>query len=62
MLCKRCNMTMSILGTSYHRKKSMNDKGYQRYNECPSCHYRKYNDGLNFQEILNKKIWKNRSI
>lgn len=51
---------MSISGTSYHRKENRNDKGYKRYDECPSCHYRKYNNGLNFQEIMNKEIQKSR--
>lgn len=49
---------MSISGTSYHKKENRNDKGYKRYDECPSCHYRKYNNGLNFQEIMNKEIQK----
>ena len=51
---------MSISGTSYHRKENKNDKGYRRYDECPNCHHRKYNNGLNFQEVMNKEIQKNR--
>lgn len=51
---------MSISGTLYHKKENKNDKGYKRYDECPSCHYRKYNNGLNFQEIMNKEIQKSR--
>lgn len=51
---------MSISGTSYEPKKHKDNKGYQRYDECPSCHYRKYNNGLNFQEIMNKEIQKNK--
>ena len=51
---------MNISGTSYEPKKNKDDKGYRRYDECPSCHYRKYNDGLNFQEIIEKEIQKSR--
>lgn len=47
---------MSISGTSYEPKKNKEDKGYRRYDECPGCHYRKYNNGLNFQEIMDKEI------
>lgn len=60
MWCKRCNIIMSISGTLYEPKKGKDDKGYRRYDECTSCHYRKYNNGLNFQEIMNKEIQKNR--
>ena len=52
---------MNILGTSYDSKKNKEDKGYRRYDECPSCHYRKYNNGLNFQEVMDNEIQKNRS-
>lgn len=52
---------MSISGTVYRQKENNSDKGYRRYDECPSCHYRKYYNGLNFQEVMNKEIHKNRS-
>lgn len=53
MLCKKCNVLMGISGTSYRRKENKEDKGYARYNECPKCNYRKYNNNLpNFQETL----------
>ena len=51
---------MSISGTSYESKKNKEDKGYQRYDECPGCHYRKYNNGLNFQEVMNREVQKNK--
>lgn len=61
MWCKKCNVIMSISGTSYYKKENRNDKGYRRYDECANCHYRKYNNGLNFQEVMNKEIQKSRS-
>lgn len=61
MWCKKCNIIMNISGTSYHPKENKNDKGYRRYDECPSCHYRKYYNGLNFQEVMNREIQKSRS-
>lgn len=60
MLCRKCNIVMSISGTSYEPKKNKDDKGYWSFDECPSCHYRRYNNGLNFQEIMNKEIQKNK--
>lgn len=61
MWCKRCNVIMSISGTLYHPKENKNDKGYKRYNKCPNCGYKKFNNGLNFQEIIEKEIRKSRS-
>lgn len=52
---------MSISGTSYEQKKNKDDKGYRRYDECPSCHYKKFNNRLNFQEVMNNEIQKSRS-
>ncbi len=60
MWCRKCKVVMGILGTSYHRKENGSNKGYKRYHECPSCHYRKYNNGMNFQEVINREIQKNR--
>lgn len=62
MWCRRCNVIMNISGTSYHPKENNKDKGYRRYNKCPICHYRKYHNGLNFQEVINKEIQKSKSI
>ena len=56
MRCRKCNVLMSISGTSYHRKEKKNDKGYRRYIECPNCHYRKYNTELNFQDVMDMAI------
>lgn len=58
MLCRKCKQPMSVSGTTYEPKKNKGDKGYRRYNECPNCHYRKYHDGINFQEEMNKAIQK----
>ena len=48
MWCKNCNLMLSVTGTSYHKKENNNDKGYKRYN-----------NGLNFKEIMDKAIHKN---
>lgn len=61
MWCRKCNVIMSISGTSYEPKKNNDDKGYRRYDECPRCHHRKYYNGLNFQEVMDNEIQKNRS-
>lgn len=61
MWCIKCNALMSISGTSYGPKKNIEDKGYQRYDECPNCHYRKYNNGMKFQEVMIREIQKSRS-
>lgn len=45
-----------ISGTSYENKDGM--KVATRYNECPKCHFRKYNSGKNLQEkveVIRKK-------
>lgn len=61
MWCRKCNVIMDMSGTSYRIKENKDDRGYRRYDECPSCHYRKYNNGLNFQEVMNREMQKNRS-
>lgn len=43
MICKICNVHM-ISGTSYEMGIS------RRFDECPKCHFRKYNKGINMQE------------
>lgn len=45
---------MSITGTTYKQRKNKSDKGYKRYNECPKCGDRVYNNSPNFQEVLEK--------
>lgn len=58
MLCRRC-MEVMRSGTLYEQKNRSN-KGYRRYNECPKCHEKVFNNSPNFQEYLGKetqKIW-----
>jgi len=43
MICKTCKMYM-VSGTSYRMDIS------KRYDECPKCHFRKYNKTDNKQE------------
>ena len=43
---------MSVTGTAYEQKKNNRDKGYRRYNQCPKCGDKSFNDSLNFQECL----------
>lgn len=52
MLCKVCNIQM-ISGTSYEEKNGK--KVAKRYDECPKCYFRKYNNGKNLQENKNEK-------
>lgn len=41
-----------VSGTSY-------EKGYsKRYDECPRCHFRKYNKNFNSQEPKKENIYK----
>ncbi len=54
MQCKKCNVKMSISGTVYEPKRNKGSKGYRRYDECPICRYRKYHNGWNCQEVLDK--------
>lgn len=51
MLCRKCMVVMKS-GTSYEQKKNNNSKGYKRYDECPKCHDKIYNNLPNFQETL----------
>lgn len=55
MICKECNVRM-IPGTRYEEKDGK--KVIRRYDECPKCHFRKYNNGKNNQgkvEYVNNK-------
>lgn len=54
--CKNCNVIMSITGTTYQKKKNNHDKGYKRYNKCPKCGDKVYNNSPNFQEVLSVEI------
>lgn len=52
MLCRKCNIQM-FSGTSYE---DVNGKKIaKRYDECPKCHFRKYNNGKNRQEKVEIK-------
>ena len=65
MLCKNCNVVMSITGTTYQKKRDRdgrNKSTYKRYNECPKCHDKIYNNSANFQEILVNISEKSRNI
>lgn len=59
MLCKRCMVVMKS-GTSYGQKKNSNGKGYRRFDECPKCHERFFNNSPNFQETLVRETEKSR--
>lgn len=49
MLCNRCMVVMKS-GTSYQYKNGSDTA--KRYDECPKCHDKKYNNSPNFQELL----------
>ena len=58
MLCNRCMVVMKS-GTSYEQT---NGRGYsRRYDECPKCHDKRYNNSLNFQESLVRAAQKHSS-
>lgn len=59
MWCRDCNVVMKT-GTSYQQKKNDRDKGWRRYNECPICHTKLYNNYPNFQELLNQTMENNK--
>ena len=59
MWCRDCNVVMKT-GTSYQQKKNDRDKGWKRYNECPRCHTKLYNNPSNFQEVLNRMTENNK--
>ena len=52
-------MVVMKTGTSYEHKKD-NNKGYRRFDECPKCHEKIFNNAPNFQENLVKETEKNR--
>lgn len=49
MICRTCNVVMKS-GTSYDHKNGKSSS--KRYDECPKCHFKKYNNSTNFQELL----------
>lgn len=61
MLCKRCNIVMGIMGTSYWSNQNRGRPSYKRYSECPKCRNRIYNNSSNFQETLSSEFEKSRS-
>lgn len=57
MLCKECNLVMKS-GTTYEIK---NEKVIsRRFDECPKCHFRKYNKEKNTQEKTKTGIQKSK--
>ena len=62
MLCSDCNVVMGITGTTYEKKKNNRDRGYRRFNKCPKCKKKIYNNSDNFQEHLAKASEKSRSM
>lgn len=53
-------MVVMKSGTSYGQKKNSNGKGYRRFDECPKCHERVFNNSPNFQETLVRETEKSR--
>ena len=49
MLCRRCNVKMES-GVRYEKKGEIKSR---KYNECPKCHERRYED-RKFQKIVSK--------
>ena len=49
MICKLCNIPM-MSGTTYKRADKRGNS--RRFDECPKCHFRKYNNAPNTQETL----------
>lgn len=58
MLCKKCKIVMKP-GTAYERKDGK--CASRRFDECPVCHYRKYNNSLNPQENTTHAVNKYRN-
>lgn len=52
MICERCHVVMKS-GTSYENRKGRSSR--RRFDECPMCHDKKYNNGTNFQEMIRKE-------
>lgn len=46
-------------GTTYEHKNGKHSA--KRYDECPKCHYKKYNNSPNFQDVLVNAAQKSRN-
>lgn len=55
MLCNKCKVMMKS-GTTYEQKNGHDTA--KRYDECPKCHDKKYNNLPNFQELLVSEVQK----
>lgn len=53
LICKTCNIQM-MPGTTYEIKDKRGISS-RRFHECPKCHFRKYNGGVNIQEVQKVK-------
>lgn len=53
MICEKCMVVMKS-GTSYQQSNGKNTA--RRYDECPKCKTRKYNNQPNFQEIFRHAV------
>lgn len=54
---------MGVSGTRYECKRDKNGNKqflHKRYCECKNCKYRKYTNSLNFQQIVEKEVIKNK--
>lgn len=63
MICNTCNKIMGVSGTRYECKRDKNGNKqflHKRYCECKNCKYRKYTNSLNFQQIVEKEVIKNK--
>ena len=58
MICGRCMVVMKS-GTTYEHKNGQDTA--KRYDKCPKCHDKKYNNVPNFQESLVKVAQKHNS-
>lgn len=55
MFCNRCRVVMKS-GTTYEQRNGRDSA--KRFDECPKCHNKKYNNSLIFQELLTKAAQK----
>lgn len=55
MICRICKVPM-VSGTTYEHRNGRDTA--KRYDECPNCHDKKYNNSPNFQETLHNKMKK----
>lgn len=57
MTCGRCMVVMKS-GTTYEHKNGQDSA--KRYDECPKCHDKRYNNAANFQESLSRATQKHK--